>query len=1057
MPQTSFPRCLAAVALAAAAGLPCAAVAQPNIVLIISDDAGWADFGFNDQGNGQVPTPALDSIASRGRWFRAAYTAPVCSPSRARTFLGQHNQRTGYDNNAPDSTDASDAVVQGLRLEDTTMFERMADRGYHVGFFGKWHLGTERDVVSANALITPGNLPPRHGIDYFWGLTSGSRSYFIGDESSYSKVLREQTLDPQTGLVVDTVVEGDYPTGGYLTDILADEVADYITDRAGEPGPFFAVASFTAPHGPLQATPEYFARTDALGLGLTGNRRTYTAMMIALDDGVQTILDRLDDPNNDGGTDDSVLDETVVVFMNDNGGETANSARNFPLRGKKSDTFDGGIRVMMTIAGPGIPTTGDSFDFPVDSVDLTPTFAALTGTPLAPDDFTDGVDLLPYLDGTLAGPPRADLFIRGNNPITAGAREGDFKLTIENIGGPFLYDIVANPAENAVLNADMPRVVDRMTDIMNGFEAEYMKPRWGPTDVNAFDGFVYRAAAVGSTAWSTPGAWASEDGSAAAATLFARDMYANLTLRFPIGIGAYTASNTLARPNNLPAIANTISFTGNHTDPAAGGATISGFPVMLADTLSGDPPRLVVDTTSTGGASPAEIALELRLWDDLVIEGVGAEDLVISNAIVEERPGRNAAKNYPGTMSVAGLIDLTGAFDLHVGETIVGGHASAIPLRVNDGAALTLGGDAEADAPDFLGNRSALDIATPTAAPPVALQFDGIDTVGSLSIDGVELPFGVYSAETHPAIFTGPGRLTIRGPPDCPGDIDDNGFAEVFDTLEYLRAFDAEQGCGQGSTPLVNGISVNTEAFSDPPGDNFWSVTSPGTDTSRGWTFAAAQSPIATDTSAPTLIASAYDFPAAAASGPDYEDPSRSNSTIELWLKPDALTGDRIIWEAGGGARGAALWLSDNQLRLDVQNGIPVPVRAQTIIAAEWQQIVAVIDINAGQARLYVNGQLRDTASIGSDRWAGGNPSGLGQVTSSAVGNITPTGFDGQIGIYRAYNSNRALSDAEVQQAYQAVLTAVEPCSAAADLNNDGQLTVDDILVHLQAFNACGD
>jgi arylsulfatase A-like enzyme len=106
---------------------------QPNILLIISDDAGWADFGFNDQGNGQIPTPALDSIAARGRWFRAAYTAPVCSPSRARIFLGQHGQRTGYDHNGPDDQSASNAVVEGLTLGDVTMFERLNDAGTRSG------------------------------------------------------------------------------------------------------------------------------------------------------------------------------------------------------------------------------------------------------------------------------------------------------------------------------------------------------------------------------------------------------------------------------------------------------------------------------------------------------------------------------------------------------------------------------------------------------------------------------------------------------------------------------------------------------------------------------------------------------------------------------------------------------------------------------------------------------------------------------------------------------------------------------------------------------------
>ncbi|MEO1510472.1 MAG: sulfatase-like hydrolase/transferase [Planctomycetota bacterium] len=1036
------------------------AMAQPNVVFIISDDAGWADFGFNDQGNGQIPTPALDSIANRGRWFRAAYTAPVCSPSRARIFLGQHNQRTGYDNNNPDSLSAADPVVEGLTLGDTTMFERMRDRGYHVGFFGKWHLGTELDVVSNGQLVTPGNLPPRHGIDYFWGLTSGSRSYFINDTSGYSRLLREQTLDAGTNLVVDTVVESDYPSGGYLTDILAEEVADYITDRAAQPGPFFAVASFTAPHGPLQATQEYFDRADALGLGLTGNRRTYAAMMIAFDDGVRTILDRLEDPNNDGMTGDSILDSTLVCFINDNGGETANSARNFPLRGKKSDTFDGGIRVMLAMAGPGIPATGASFDHPVDSVDLTPTFLAATGTPIAPDDFTDGVNLLPYLDGTLGGAPRADLFIRGNNPITAGAREGDFKLTIENIGGPFLYDIVANPAENNVRNADFPAVVERMTDIMNGFEAEYMKPRWGVTDANPFDGFVWNAAAVSSGLWSAPGAWSAEGGSPASARMYPRDGYANMTARFPSRDTAYTATNDLGRPDGLPLIGNRLAFDGVHSAMNTSRATIAGSALMLADTLEGVAPRLTQDTTSTGGAHPATVAIELRLWDDLIVDGAGTQPLELAGGVVEERAGRSVAKISAGPLEIVSAVRLSGPFTLMAGSTAIrgDGNVAAGPLLVADGATLALGDGAGRGEPDHIDNRRPLSIETPNArSAPVTLAFEGTEIIGALLVDGQPLPQGTYSAETHPALLQGPGLLRIRGPLECAGDVNEDGFADIDDTIRYLDTFDADVGCGQGSVPLVAGITVNTVASADTPGNASCQVTAPGTDLGRGWTFGSSQTPVAAGAGAPGGISLAYAFPGAAATGPDYEDPSRTSSTIEIWVRPDDLSGEQIIWEAGGGSRGAALWLAGDELRLDVQNGSPAPVRATTTLSPGWHQIVVVIDITNSTSRLYVDGMPRDAANLGSmDRWAGGNPSGLGTVASTAVGSITPPDFRGRIAIYRAYNANRVLSDAEVLDSFNAVFTASDPCDGALDLNSDGVLTGEDVLIHLLNLEACG-
>lgn len=1056
---------LAAAAAAAVVGCHAlSSAAQPNIVFIISDDAGWADFGFNDQGNGQVPTPALDSIAARGRWFRAAYTAPVCSPSRARIFLGQHGQRTGYDHNGPNSLDGSDSVVEGLRLEDVTMFERLNDAGYHVGYFGKWHLGTEQDQVVGNTVVAEGNLPPRHGIDYFLGLTSGSRTYFMGQTSSYSQLFREQTLNPATNLISDIVREGDYPVNAYFTDVLADEVADYITDRSQQPEPFFVTASFTAPHGPLQATSEYFARADALGLGLTGNRRTYTAMMIALDDGVQTILDRLDDPNSDGDTTDSILDETIICFINDNGGETANTARNFPLRGKKSDTFDGGIRVMMAIAGPGIPATGASFDHPVDSTDLMPTFLAAAGQPLGPDDFTDGVDLMPYLNGTITEPPHDVIFVRGNNPITTGLRAANWKLTIENIGGPFLYDILSNPGETNVLNSAFPEVVEDLKDAMIEFEVGYIKPRWGPTDVNQFDDFVWRAAQVGTGTWSQANAWTTPSGSPATATLFARDAVANFTATFPTRATPYTATNDQSRPSGLDFFANRLTFSGDYAGAGDSGVTLDSRALIMTATREGIAPAVMMDMTSQStGAHPAKIDLQLRIWDDMEIAGTGTQVLELSGGMVEERAGRRVTKASSAPLRVTGFVELTDMFDLVEGASEVAGlgRIAAMPLMVREGASLTLSDAAGMTSqPDFIGNEAELSVVTPTSGPaPITLDYTGIEVVGSLLIDGVALGQGVYGAGSHPQIFQGPGRITIRGPlVGCPGDLNNDGFANTFDTLDYLWLFDAEAGCGGGGGPgLPSGVSVNTEAWVDTPGDGLWEVTAPGTDLSRGWSFGGSISPVDPAAGAPALFSKVYSFPEAAATGPDYEDPSRSPSTIELWIRPDDFAGSQMIWEAGGSGRGAAIWLQGDELRLDVLNGSPSVRRASTTLTSGWHHIVAVIDINSSTAGLYVDAQLRDSVNLQStDRWAGGNPSGLGRVNSSAVGGITPDNFRGQIAVYRAYNT-RALPQVDVQAAYNTVVLAGTPCDLTLDLNGDGELTASDVLQHLIDLGSCGE
>jgi hypothetical protein len=870
------------------------------------------------------------------------------------------------------------------------------------------------------------------------------------------------TLDPQTNRITDTVVENDYPANSYMTDIMADEVAGYIESRATTGQPFFAVASFTAPHGPLEATQEYFTRVDNLGLGLTGNRRTYAAMMIGLDDGVQTILDRLDDPNGDGNTADSIRGNTLVCFMNDNGGETANSARNFPLRGKKSDTFDGGIRVMMAMSGPGIPATGQSFDFPVDSVDLTPTFLAAAGMPLGPSDATDGVNLLPFLDGTLGGPPRASVFVRGNNPITAGAREGDFKLTIENIGGPFLFDIVGNPGENNVLNDAFPEVVESMTDIINAFEVEYAKPRWGPTDVNiGVDGFVYRASAVGSGGWTDADAWQGEGGTPTTATLYPRDAYANLRLTFPTNATPYAAVSALARPNQLKAIANSITFAGAHDDAADSSTTISGLPVMLADSLDGTPPAVVMDFASTGGGEhPAEIALEIHAWDDVVLEGAGNQTLLVSGALLEERAGRSFLKSGSFPMVLTGRVEVSGEFAIGEGAVSVretGMLASAV-VHVGDGASLVLESPANAGAPDLIGNDTVLDIAVPAngSPAPVSLSFEGVEVVGAVSADGVPLAGEFFDASSHPQLFAGTGRLRVRGPADCAGDVNNDGYAEFLDTIRFLAFFDAAEDCGGGGPDLPAGVRVNSEAWNDTPGDGTWELAPPGTDGSRVWTFAGPLEPEDVSDGPSALVSSAYRFPAAAAASADYEDPSRSSSSIELWFDADSTSAQQILWEAGGGARGAALLIENGQVHLDVQNGSPSPVRISAPITTGWHQLVATININTGGLELYLDGQPASSGSTGAtERWAGGNPSGLGQVTSSMVGNLTPAPFAGRIAIYRFYQ-NTVLSGGDVQTAYDAVIDAAEPCPGEVDLNGDGVLDGQDLLLHLQQLEACG-
>lgn len=769
---------------------------QPNIVLIISDDAGWADFGFNDQGNGEIPTPAIDSIAGRGVWFRSAYTAPVCSMSRARMFLGMHPQRTGYESNMVESEDASDAVVEGLRLGDTTLFERMRDAGYHVGYFGKWHLGTERDVVSGGELVTPGNLPPRHGIDEFLGLTLGSRQYFTGWNSEYSKRLREMTLDAGTDLVVDVDREGAYPVGSYVTDVLAAEAAGYISERSAEPGPFFAVLSFTAPHLPLQTTPGYLAMIDKASPWLTGDRRTYGAMMIAMDAGVRTVLDRLADPNGDGDTSDSIVEDTLVCFINDNGGQMLAGAVNEPLRGGKGEPYEGGIRVPMCMAGPGVPSTGASFDDPVDSVDLMPTLLAAAGAPLGPGDMTDGVDLLPYLNGAIAGEPHEHLYVRGVLPKKYAVRRGDWKAITHVFGGPLLFDLGVDLGETTDVGETHPSIVDGLVDVMYAYESEYAKARWGhEEEINAFDSFEYLVEAGSVSSWSGDGVWAASSGDPAAATMHERDGYANLVTRFPTNDGPYTAKNDLSWAHGFPFMLNRIECFGAHAGPVDSSALIQGKPLLFVDSLGGEGASIRMDAVSGGaGAHPFFVTMDLVLWDDLALGGGGTERLVLSGTVGEERTGRSVTKTGGWPLEVRGGVEVSGAVRLVEGSVLVsgGGRLDASLVRVEPGVALVLSHETSPfGGPDLVGDETELSIGSAVGGASVTLDFEGIEVVGSMTLDGAGFPPGVYGAGTHPGVFAGEGSVRVLGALGCnAADLSEPfGLLDLADLQGFVQAF----------------------------------------------------------------------------------------------------------------------------------------------------------------------------------------------------------------------------------------------------------------------------
>lgn len=382
--------------------------ARPNVLLIVSDDQGYADAGF--QGSREIPTPNLDRLAASGTICTAGYvTFPVCSPSRAGFLSGRHGARFGYETNPDLRIEYPDQA--GFPLTERTLADAMKRAGYVTGLVGKWHLGLE-----------PRFHPNARGFDDFFGFLGGGHRYMDWKPGKdYESVLLHDA----------TEVPGIEKR--YLTDVFSDEALRFVEQNRARP--FFLYLAYNAPHTPVQATPEYLARVPAL----TGRRQVYAAMLVALDDGVGRLLAKLEELG--------LEQDTLVLFITDNGGPLEpNASDNSPLRGKKGEVWEGGIRVPYVVSWPGHVPAGARYDRPVSTLDFLPTALALAGVDNASMPATEGVNLLPFLQGTETSAPHPKLFWRHHNGSWA-VREGDWKLVQDPDGERYLFDLARDIGE----------------------------------------------------------------------------------------------------------------------------------------------------------------------------------------------------------------------------------------------------------------------------------------------------------------------------------------------------------------------------------------------------------------------------------------------------------------------------------------------------------------------------------------------------------------------------------------------------------------------------------
>lgn len=379
--------CVATVAAMSATGVAAPGTAadeqadgggQPNILFIFTDDLGYADTSLY---GGEIDTPNIARIAQHGVTFTDGYVAaPVCSPSRHSLLGGHSASRFGADSNflgrlvLPDQADDEPPGPSMARVLD--------DQGYATMAIGKWDISGVRRGFTAEEVRGQPNLPDEVGFDEYYGMLNGIAEFCpAGENELFEYDAADDSYQPRE-------------PSKYVTDEFSDRAADYVSAHAGADDPFFLYLSYNAPHVPLQLPDDCERATgeDA--------RPAYEEMVRIMDRGIGRVLTALDAADGTlGNVDDANVDNTMVVFVSDNGPQHAWQSGD--LRGHKSTVFEGGIRVPFTMSWPARIDSGTTYSHMVSALDLIPTFARAAGAAIDPSAY-DGVDLVSHVNSSAA-------------------------------------------------------------------------------------------------------------------------------------------------------------------------------------------------------------------------------------------------------------------------------------------------------------------------------------------------------------------------------------------------------------------------------------------------------------------------------------------------------------------------------------------------------------------------------------------------------------------------------------------------------------------------------
>lgn len=423
------------------------AARRPDIVLLLADDLGSADlssFGARD-----IRTPNIDSIAARGIRFTQCYAnGPECSPTRTALLTGRYQHRVGglecaigvgnvgrYD----EAEWLAKRGELGLPQSEITLPRILKQVGYDTGCFGKWHLGYQEKF-----------LPRRHGFDEYFGILGGNADYFTHKEEGGDMTLYRN--------------EKPEERPGYLTDLFAEEAIGWLKRRSAKP--FFLYVPFNAPHTPIQ-DPDGFDVKLGTAPTLKKARASYAKMVERMDARVGDILKQLREMGRE--------ENTIILFFSDNGGDP--NGDNGTLRGRKSSTWEGGIRVPGMIRWPARLKERQVTAQVALSMDVAPTLLSAAGIEAPAGTKFDGIDLMPVITGAKSPVPRT-VFWRGRRAdnVRKAVRDGQWKLVDDN-GKQELHDLSNDETEQKDLLAAQPDRAAALRKKLADWERDVRSPR----------------------------------------------------------------------------------------------------------------------------------------------------------------------------------------------------------------------------------------------------------------------------------------------------------------------------------------------------------------------------------------------------------------------------------------------------------------------------------------------------------------------------------------------------------------------------------------------------